>query len=135
MIDAAAKSLVVSPAPTAGHTECIVAGELVKQRAGSFEGDPDAPRRLRPKVDFTFEDRRHDIVGTEVKATSSPGTAGFAALQYPRDRLGDGFVAGIAIYVGERPVPFPGTPRATFMTWRRCVADLGTSAPCRQNPT
>jgi hypothetical protein len=60
---------------------------------------------------------RHDIVGVEVRAALSSGTAGFARLQDLGDHLGDWFTAGVAPCSGERPVTFPGTPGVNVVSF------------------
>lgn len=98
----------VSSALTGGLVEGFVVGELAKQRTWSakatrmFHYRDDHGR----EVDIILEDRRRDIVGIEVKASSSPRSADFAGLQYLRDRLGPRFVAGVVLHTGERAIPF-----------------------------
>lgn len=107
-VDVDGTERAVSSALTGGLVGGFVVGEIAKQRAWSstatrmFHYRDDHGR----EVDIILEDRRRDIVGIEVKATSSPCTADFAGLRYLRDRLGDRFVAGIVLHTGERAVPF-----------------------------
>lgn len=98
----------VSSALTGGLVEGFVLGELAKQRAWSakstrmFHYRDDHGR----EVDIVLEDRRRDIVGVEVKTSSTPRAGDFKGLQYLRERLGGRFIAGIVLHTGERSLPF-----------------------------
>ncbi|WP_208322061.1 ATP-binding protein [Paramicrobacterium fandaimingii] len=98
----------VSSPLTGGLIEGFVVGELEKQRAWSeksfrmFHYRDDYSR----EVDIILEDRKRDIVGIEVKASSSPRSGDFKGLRYLRDRLGERFVAGVVLHTGERSLPF-----------------------------
>lgn len=98
----------VSSALTGGLVEGFVVGELAKQRAWSakstrmFHYRDDHGR----EVDIVLEDRRREVVGIEVKASSSPRPGDFKGLQYLRERLGERFVAGIVLHTGQRSLPF-----------------------------
>lgn len=93
---------------TGGLLEGFVVGELAKQSAWSakstrmFHYRDDHSR----EVDIILEDRRRDIVGIEVKASSSPRPGDFKGLEYLRDRLGSRFVAGVVLHTGTRALPF-----------------------------
>ncbi|QIM16780.1 ATP-binding protein [Leucobacter insecticola] len=98
----------VSSSLTGGLVEGFVIGELEKQRSWStkktrmFHYRDDHGR----EIDIVLEDRRRDIVGIEVKASSSPRSEDFKGLRYMRDKLGERFVAGIVLHTGERSLPF-----------------------------
>lgn len=98
----------VSDPLTGGLVEGFVLGELEKQRAWSskrtriYHYRDDHSR----EVDIILEDRRRDVVGLEVKATTSPRSDHFKGLRYLRDRLGSRFTAGVVLHTGERAVPF-----------------------------
>jgi predicted AAA+ superfamily ATPase len=98
----------VSSSLTGGLVEGFVVGELAKQRAWSVK-----PTRMfhyrddhSREVDIILEDRRREVVGIEIKATSSPRATDFAGLRYLRDRLGERFVTGIVLHTGERSISF-----------------------------
>ncbi|MGO1543387.1 MAG: ATP-binding protein [Gulosibacter sp.] len=107
-IDVDGLETAVSSPLTGGLVEGFVVGELAKQRAWSarsirmFHYRDDHSR----EVDIILEDRRRDIVGIEVKASSSPRIGDFKGLEYLRERLGERFVAGIVLHTGQRSLPF-----------------------------
>lgn len=57
-------------------------------------------------LDIIVEDRRREVVGVEVKATSNPRGTDFRGLEYLRDKLGRRFKAGILLHTGTRSLPF-----------------------------
>jgi predicted AAA+ superfamily ATPase len=88
--------------------EQFVVVELMKQR--SWSGRPVDLRHYRDRegreVDVILEDRRSgEIVGIEVKSTSTPTLADARHLRYLRDRLGPRFVAGIVLHLGAQTLP------------------------------
>jgi predicted AAA+ superfamily ATPase len=97
----------VSSTITGGLLEGFVVGELIKQRAWS--ATPYTISHFRDnhdrEVDIVLENRRREIVGIEVKATTSPGANDFKGLEYLRDRLGVRFMAGIILHTGTRARP------------------------------
>lgn len=107
-VDVDGMERAVSSALTGGLVEGFVVGELAKQRTWSAKATRMSHYRddHGREVDIILEDRRRDVVGIEVKATTSPRATDFAGLQYLRDRLTDRFVAGIVLHTGERAIPF-----------------------------
>lgn len=107
-VDISGLEAAVSSPLTGGLVEGFVVSELEKQRAWSkkparmFHYRDDHSR----EVDIILEDRRRDIVGIEVKASSSPRRGDFKGLEYLRERLGRRFIAGIVLHTGERSLPF-----------------------------
>lgn len=107
-VDAAGLEVAASSALTGGLVEGFVAGELAKQQAWSaapvnmFHYRDDHGR----KVDIVLENSRREIVGVEVKVSSSPTARDFRGLAYVRDRLGDRFVAGVVLHTGTAALPF-----------------------------
>lgn len=88
--------------------ESFVLGELRKQAAWN---------RARPhlyhfrshagqEVDIVMEGPGGDIVGIEVKASSTVTWADFKGLKYLQDALGKRFHRGIVLYTGSEAVPF-----------------------------
>lgn len=57
----------------------------------------------RREVDLLVEVDGRRIVGVEVKATAAPTRADARHLAWLRDRLGEGFAAGVVLHTGSRP--------------------------------
>lgn len=107
-VDVDGLETAVSSPLTGGLIEGFVVGELEKQRAWSTKSTRISHYRddHGREVDIVLEDRRRDIVGIEVKASSSPRTGDFRGLKYLRERLGKRFVAGIVLHTGDQSLPF-----------------------------
>lgn len=107
-VDAEAMSTDISSVLTGGLVESFVANELLKQSAWStvdfrlFHFRDRAGR----EVDLVMENRRRDVVGIEVKATSTVKASHFKGLEYLRDQAGDRFRAGVVLYTGQAALPF-----------------------------
>ena len=82
-------------------------GELTK--AAALSETPAAIYCFRDRdgreIDFILEARDGRIVAIEVKASASPGDDATRHLRWLRDRLGDRFVVGIMLYLGEHTLP------------------------------
>jgi predicted AAA+ superfamily ATPase len=96
------------PGMTGPVLETFVVMELVKTAPLS---------RLRPtlshfrtaagaEVDIVLETRRRDLVGIEVKASSTVQASDFKGLQELRGMVGDRLKAGVVLYTGSETVPF-----------------------------
>jgi predicted AAA+ superfamily ATPase len=98
----------VSATLAGGFIEGFVLGELFKQHAWSSKDYSLSHFRDNHgrEVDIVLEDRRRDVVGVEVKATSNPRSIDFRGLEYLRDKLGPRFKAGILLHTGTRSLPF-----------------------------
>lgn len=98
----------VSATLAGGFVEGFVLGELSKQRAWSRKDYTLSHFRDNHgrEVDIVLEDRRREVVGIEVKATSNPRGTDFRGLEYLRDKLGPRFKAGILLHTGVRSLPF-----------------------------
>jgi predicted AAA+ superfamily ATPase len=90
-----------------GLLETFVFSELTKASALAettasiyYFRDPDGR-----EVDFVLEARDGRVVAIEVKASASPGGDATRHLRWLRDRLGDRFVVGIMLYLGEHTLP------------------------------
>ena len=88
--------------------ETFVVGELRKQLSWA---DPRTTlyhfrTAAGSEVDVLLEKPDGSVAGVEIKASSTVGTADFAALQELRDQLGKKFIAGIVLYTGDQLVPF-----------------------------
>ena len=98
-------------APTSALTgpllESFVTMELVKQRGWS-QVQP-AIRHWRDRngaeVDLIIEDDDGSVAGIEVKASSTVAHSDARHLGVLRDKLGDRFLGGVVLYLGERALP------------------------------
>jgi predicted AAA+ superfamily ATPase len=88
--------------------ESWVFGELLKALSLSDQGwriyhyrDKD-----RAEVDFVLENPLREVIGIEVKASSSINLADFRGLIKLRDWLGQQFLSGVLLYDGEHVLPF-----------------------------
>ena len=71
--------------------------------------NPDIKRQaLIPalEVDILLENPVGEVVGIEVKASSTVKAHDFKGLKYLSDLLGKRFLRGIVLYTGDQPVPF-----------------------------
>lgn len=64
------------------------------------------------EVDLVLENRRRQVVGIEVKASSTVGGEDFRGLRHIADRVGDDFLVGIVFYTGNLTLPFGPRMRA-----------------------
>ncbi len=74
-----------------------------------------------------LENRRGQVVGGEVKASSTVRAEDFRGLRHLAQRLGDDFLVGIILYTGEQTLPFGSRLRAMP------VSALWQSAPYERN--
>jgi predicted AAA+ superfamily ATPase len=58
------------------------------------------------EVDIVVENRSGDVVGVEVKLTSTPSRRDFSGLDTLQEHLGKKFLRGILIYTGKDIIPF-----------------------------
>ena len=107
-VDAGGLEKNISSALAGGMVEAFVTAELDKQRTWSAVDyrlyhfrDSDGH-----EVDLIAENMRREIIGIEVKATTTLTTKHFDGLRYLRDLAGERFVAGIVLYTGTRALPF-----------------------------
>jgi uncharacterized protein len=68
--------------------------------------------RDQVEVDAVLENRRGEVVGIEVKASSTPRSDDFRGLRHLQDRLGDDFIAGLVLHTGQHTLPFGPKLRA-----------------------
>ena len=64
------------------------------------------------EVDIVLENRRGQVVGIEVKAAATVRDADFRGLRHLQARLGDDFLAGFVLHLGEQTLPFGDRLRA-----------------------
>jgi predicted AAA+ superfamily ATPase len=62
--------------------------------------------RKGQEVDIVLENPAGEVVGIEVKASSTVKSGDFKGLKYLGDLLGKRFLRGIVLYTGDQPVPF-----------------------------
>lgn len=88
-----------------GHLlETFVVGELTKQASwmDGIAGVGHWRTRDDDEVDLVIERDDGAIIAFEVKAAQRVGGKEFGALRKLRDAAGEAFLAGIALYLGER---------------------------------
>ncbi|WP_202973260.1 DUF4143 domain-containing protein [Corynebacterium heidelbergense] len=101
--DAAGLEGAIASPLTGGLVENFAVAELLKQQAWSTVGYSVSHFRDRDghEVDIVLESRRGDIVGVEVKATTSVGRNHFKGLRFLQDKVPDRFRAGIVLHLGK----------------------------------
>jgi predicted AAA+ superfamily ATPase len=108
LLGQSSEALATRPdAPLGSILESFVTMELIKQRGWS-ERQPTIRHwrdRNGAEVDLVVEDASGAVGGVEVKASASVTTADARHLIDLRDRLGDRFVSGAVLYLGDRVVP------------------------------
>lgn len=62
--------------------------------------------RKGQEVDIVLENAAGEVVGIEVKASSTVKSSDFKGLRYLNQLLGDRFLRGIVLYTGDQSVPF-----------------------------
>lgn len=105
-VDAEALSVPGHPA-LGGLLETFVFAELLKlstfaQRDVSVRHYRDRQKR---EVDFILERRDGGIIGIEVKATTTPKSDDARHLRWLREAVGDRFIAGYVVHLGETNLP------------------------------
>ena len=82
-------------------------------RAAANSSLPDVRQKLESPVG--------EIVGIDVKASSTVNSRDFKGLRYLSELLGDRFLRGIVLYTGDQPVPFGSNLYALPVStlWRR----------------
>ena len=63
-------------------------------------------------VDIVLQNRQGDVIGIEVKASSSVADSDFAGLRQLQTKLGEDMLAGIVLYMGQQTLPFGERLRA-----------------------
>ena len=87
--------------------ESFVTMELVKQ-LGWSESQPSIRHwrdRNGAEVDLVVEDDDGSVAGIEIKASSTVAASDVKHLRNLHDKLGDKFIAGLVLYLGDRIVP------------------------------
>lgn len=114
LLDADAEQLLRPDAHFGPLLEGFVLMELARQLSWSDERAELFHYRTRDKVevDAVLENRRGQVVGVEVKASSTVRAEDFRGLRHLGERLGDDFVVGIVLYTGDQTLPFGPRLRA-----------------------
>ncbi len=113
-LDADAEQLLRPGAPFGPLLEGFVLMELARQLSWSQQRAELYHYRTRDKleVDAVLENRRGQVIGVEVKASSTVRAEDFRGLRHLAQRLGEDFVVGIVMYTGDQTLPFGPQLRA-----------------------
>ena len=97
-----------------GVLESFVAMEIARQLTWAGQTIELSHYRTKDKVevDIVLENRRGQVVGIEVKAAATVRDTDFGGLRHLRTRLGDDFLAGFVLHLGEQTLPFGDRMRA-----------------------
>lgn len=93
---------------TGGIVENFIVAELLKQSAWNEKRVElfHFRDRLGSEVDVVLEDGAGRVVGIEVKSSATVSATDFSGLKKLKEMLGDRFVRGILLYLGNEAVPF-----------------------------
>jgi predicted AAA+ superfamily ATPase len=107
-VDADGLERDISSTLTGGLVEGFVASQLSQQQSWSQVGFTLNHYRDNQdrEVDIVLENRRREIVGIEVKATTTITGRHFRGLELLRERAGERFIAGAVVYTGPQALPF-----------------------------
>jgi len=94
-------------APLGGLLEGFVAMEIARQLSWSHTDATLSHFRTKDglEVDLVLENRLGQVVGIEVKASSTPVPEDFRGLRHLADRVGEDFLAGYVLHTGQRTLP------------------------------
>ena len=94
--------------------EGFVLMELARQLTWSRQRAELFHYRTKDKVEVNavLENRQGDVVGIEVKASSTVGPGDFRGLRHLAGRTGGDFIAGVVLYTGTQALPFGPRMRA-----------------------
>jgi predicted AAA+ superfamily ATPase len=97
-----------------GLLEGFVAMELSRGATWSEQRVQICHYRTRDKVevDIVLENQRRQVIGIEVKAGMTVRSDDFHGLRHLSERLGDDFIAGFVLYLGDQTLPFGAKLRA-----------------------
>jgi uncharacterized protein len=97
------------------HIEGFVISELARQLTWSQQLAELSHYRDHNKtqIDAILENRHNQVVGIEVKASSTVRSDDFNGLRRLAERLGDDFLLGLVLYTGTTTLPFGPKLRAT----------------------
>ena len=114
LLSAEARGLVRPGGPFGPLLEGFVLMELARQLTWAEEQVELFHFRTKDQVevDAVLENRRGQVVGIEVKASSTVRADDFRGLRHLASRLGDDFLAGIVLHTGTLTLPFGDRMRA-----------------------
>jgi predicted AAA+ superfamily ATPase len=94
--------------------EGFVLMELARQLTWSRQRAELFHYRTKDKVevDAVLENRQGQVVGIEVKASSTVVAGDFRGLRHLAERIGNDFLAGLVFYTGTQTLPFGPRLRA-----------------------
>jgi len=94
-------------APLGGLLEGFVAMEIARQLSWSRTDATMSHFRTKDgvEVDLVLENRLGQVVGIEVKASSTPVPEDFRGLRHLAERVGDDFLAGYVLHTGQQTLP------------------------------
>lgn len=130
LLSADSRTLRRPGAPLGPLLEGFVISELARQTTWSDELVDLYHYRDQDKVevDLVVENRRGQVVGIEVKASSTVRTEDFRGLRRLADRLGEDFVVGVVLYTGNATLPFGPGLRAMPISALRQLDGSGDGA-------
>jgi len=104
---ASTASLRKPGAQLGGLLEGFVAMEIARQLTWSQTDATLSHFRTKDglEVDIVLENRPGEVIGIEVKASSTPVPDDFRGLRHLADRVGDDFVAGYVLHTGHQTLP------------------------------
>lgn len=114
LMSAEARQFARAGSPFGPLLEGFVLMELARQLTWSEERAELFHYRTRDKVevDGVLENRQGQVVGVEVKASSTVRSEDFRGLRHLAERLGDDFLVGVVLYTGDQTLPFGPKMRA-----------------------
>ncbi|GII81950.1 hypothetical protein Sru01_69320 [Sphaerisporangium rufum] len=114
LLGADARSLLRPGGPFGPLLEGFVLMELARQLTWSRERVDLYHYRTKDQVevDAVLENRRGQVVGIEVKASSTVRPDDFRGLRHLAERVADDFLVGVVLYTGTQTLPFGDRMRA-----------------------
>ncbi len=114
LVGADVRSLLRPGGPFGPLLEGFVLMELARQLTWSRQRAELFHYRTKDKVevDAVLENRQGQVVGIEIKASSTVAAGDFRGLRHLAGRIGGDFIAGIVFYTGTQTLPFGSRLRA-----------------------
>jgi predicted AAA+ superfamily ATPase len=114
LVGADVRSLLRPGGPFGPLLEGFVLMELARQLTWSRQRAELFHYRTKDKVevDAVLENRQGQVVGIEIKASSTVAAGDFRGLRHLAGRIGGDFIAGIVFYTGTQSLPFGPRLRA-----------------------
>ena len=108
------RTLLRPGGPFGALLEGFVLMELARQLTWSQQRAELFHYRTKDKVevDAVLENRQGQVVGIEIKASSTVAARDFRGVRHLAERIGDDFIAGIVFYTGAQTLPFGPRLRA-----------------------